>query len=533
MLLGDLLADPELGLLPLVGANHRDRPIRGLYITDLLDPRRYLDGGELVLSGLAWHSGPDDSERFVAAIADAGVAALAVGTARLGDAPADLVDACRRYGLPTFQVPVSVSFNTLAEYVRRSMSGRELVAAVASGANLERVLGMAAREFDADCWVIAPTGWTVGADAELSDPELSDPERCALVQHFLAGESARRTVWIPTGPFVLWSVSPDTGPSHAGSSDIGPSDTGLSAAEPSVAQWFIAVRGDQARWTEEQRVAATELGTAVALLRARIDQARRIAGRSIESILRRLLDGTASPPEVAAGLETVGLSTENPIRAVVLTMGDNATAVAVLHEIVAATGIRAVTLPLWDGASALFVDEEQHLLELGSRLRTIATDIEPGLGRRKLAIGLSDISAANGLRGALDEASHALRLATRQAGGARVVTGGELTSHQVLLASVPDTVRATYRERLLSGLTEYDRAHHSDLLGTLRAFLECSGSWSRCAEQLHVHVNTLRYRIGRIEQITGRDLSAFPTRVDFYLALEVDRGASEGAGDGP
>jgi DNA-binding PucR family transcriptional regulator len=36
-----------------------------------------------------------------------------------------------------------------------------------------------------------------------------------------------------------------------------------------------------------------------------------------------------------------------------------------------------------------------------------------------------------------------------------------------------------------------------------------------------VHVNTLRYRIGRIEELTGRDLSRLADRVDFYLALRL------------
>ena len=40
-----------------------------------------------------------------------------------------------------------------------------------------------------------------------------------------------------------------------------------------------------------------------------------------------------------------------------------------------------------------------------------------------------------------------------------------------------------------------------------------------CASRMYVHVNTVRYRIGRIEAITGRDLSALPDRVDFFLAL--------------
>jgi DNA-binding PucR family transcriptional regulator len=56
---------------------------------------------------------------------------------------------------------------------------------------------------------------------------------------------------------------------------------------------------------------------------------------------------------------------------------------------------------------------------------------------------------------------------------------------------------------------------------TLEAFLGCSGSWNRCAAELHVHVNTLRYRIRRIEELTGRDLGTLENRVDFFLALHA------------
>ncbi len=56
---------------------------------------------------------------------------------------------------------------------------------------------------------------------------------------------------------------------------------------------------------------------------------------------------------------------------------------------------------------------------------------------------------------------------------------------------------------------------------TLEAFLECDGSWTRCATRLHLHVNTLRYRVGRIEQLTSRDLSRLEDKLDFFLALRM------------
>jgi DNA-binding PucR family transcriptional regulator len=91
--------------------------------------------------------------------------------------------------------------------------------------------------------------------------------------------------------------------------------------------------------------------------------------------------------------------------------------------------------------------------------------------------------------------------------------------HEQLLASVPAPVLRSVSQRLLGPLREYDARHNAELLPTLKAFLACDGSWSACAARMYVHVNTVRYRIGRVEALTGSDLSALADRVDFFLAL--------------
>jgi DNA-binding PucR family transcriptional regulator len=97
--------------------------------------------------------------------------------------------------------------------------------------------------------------------------------------------------------------------------------------------------------------------------------------------------------------------------------------------------------------------------------------------------------------------------------------GPEPALHELLLASVPTPVLRSFRDRLLGPLREYDDMHNADLVTTLRLFLACDGSWSACASRMYVHVNTVRYRISRVEALTGRDLSALADRVDFFLAL--------------
>ncbi|MEV0521714.1 helix-turn-helix domain-containing protein, partial [Nonomuraea sp. NPDC050405] len=138
----------------------------------------------------------------------------------------------------------------------------------------------------------------------------------------------------------------------------------------------------------------------------------------------------------------------------------------------------------------------------------------------RLRVGLSGaLTGAAALRGGIEEAAHARRLADARSGG--VVTSDEIYTHALLLATVPGDVRRSFAGRLLGPLIDYDRRHQSDLVRTLGTFLDCAGSWNACGERLHVHVNTVRYRIGRVEELTGRDLSSMADRVDFFLALRA------------
>ena len=113
---------------------------------------------------------------------------------------------------------------------------------------------------------------------------------------------------------------------------------------------------------------------------------------------------------------------------------------------------------------------------------------------------------------------------TEEATEVRHVTRAD--SHELLLASVPEPLLRSFTDRLLGPLAEYDALHNAELLPTLRSFLACDGSWSATAARLYVHINTVRYRISRVEALTGRDLSALADRVDFFLALRLQSAGS-------
>ena len=123
--------------------------------------------------------------------------------------------------------------------------------------------------------------------------------------------------------------------------------------------------------------------------------------------------------------------------------------------------------------------------------------------------------AASAGPAAVQETLYRVRLAVRPP------DAGVPESHLDLLAGVPDEFRRGFHDRVLGPVRDYDANHQSRLEETLEVFLACSASWSRCARELHIHVNTLRYRIEKINELTGRDLSRLDHQVDFLLALRA------------
>jgi hypothetical protein len=527
MLLRDVLARADLRLTLLTGEGEPlERAVNRVYTTDLLDPGRYLSGGEIVLTGLMWRRTPDDSEAFVGALVEAGVAALGAGDAALGSVPADLVDACRRHRLPLFEVPIEVSFRAITDAVTPSLwaeraSGlaallgrqRGLVAAVAGGAPLAELVPLAATELGVPSWVLTVTGRLLAGSAAL-DPETLP----ALARAFLAADRLPQTVTVGPGrTFSLYAVP--------------------GRPEHRLTAWCLACEGRGASHPYEEPDAGTELAGLVALERARLEEGRRVERRLAGELATALVSGEATP-ELRGRLRACGLPADGTYLAFVASLRDDGSAgarpaagelaAAVLEELLesAAPGAIAVApLPGTGGRAlalaALSSGAAEKVIE-AARLGVPA--LLPGLGRARVAVGVSDpIPGPAGLAGAVEEAGHAHGLAAVRDERATLVSCAELASHVLLLAAVPEPARRSFRARLLGPLEAYDREHDAGLVRTLDAFLASSGSWSRCASRLHVHVNTLRYRLRRIEELTGRDLSRLEDRVDFFLALRLPR----------
>ncbi|OBA64482.1 hypothetical protein A5647_02060 [Mycobacterium sp. 1100029.7] len=80
-----------------------------------------------------------------------------------------------------------------------------------------------------------------------------------------------------------------------------------------------------------------------------------------------------------------------------------------------------------------------------------------------------------------------------------------------------------YLRQWLGPLIDYDAAKNSDLVHTLSQYVECGGNYDESAAALHVHRSTLRYRLGRITDLTGLDLRNVDTRFNLHAATRVWR----------
>jgi len=78
-----------------------------------------------------------------------------------------------------------------------------------------------------------------------------------------------------------------------------------------------------------------------------------------------------------------------------------------------------------------------------------------------------------------------------------------------------------YTNSSLLKLQDYDREHNSCLLETLEVFLHHDSSLKDTADALHIHINTLNYRLKRITEIGGMDMKNMDHKVSLYLDLRL------------
>ncbi|MER5794895.1 PucR family transcriptional regulator [Streptomyces sp. NPDC001980] len=488
-----LVADHSLGLRPLWAQDALlTREISGVTVTDLEDPARFVRPGEVVLSGLVWWA-PGKAERFVSALKEAGAVALFAGEETHGGVPGELVEACVRHGVPVAGVPAHIMFRAITDtvYLRQwgELSRRQalpenarvrLSRLLAQEAGPAELLAAAFAHLDRTAaHVFTPSGRTVAATA--AAPRVPGREAAKLV-----ADGRGMTVSVaadsvsPYERWLLYLPDPDSAPA---------------GMLHEVAAALGRCQETAVRRRSAERQAADELGALLA----------GAAAGAVEGTLQAAVRECGLPADATS------------CRVVVADTGARRPGLAegALAEVAGHVAAHAAVGRLPDGgAFAVLPDVEGPLDEVWS----LVAGCDPGVPLH----GGTGVTAAGpgGLAGALAQARYALTSARATAPDASAVTDATaLTSLDALLTGVPADVRAAYSRTVLGPLLTGGRAAFAVLLSTLETFLACDGSWARTAEALHLHVNTVHYRMQRVEHFTGRDLSRLSDRLDLWAAL--------------
>ncbi|MFF4182492.1 helix-turn-helix domain-containing protein [Streptomyces sp. NPDC001691] len=500
----DLLRLESLDLELLWGEEQQlVREITGVTATDLEDPTRFLRPGEVVLSGLVWWSpgnGTEKVSRFVSALATAGAAALLAGEETHGGVPDELTRSCRENGIALLAVPSRTNFRAITEAVylrqwgdlsRRPTSHRyalpenvraELSDLVRAGAEPDVLLDRALAHLGApDCYVLTPTGRTVARTPKA--PALPARRARELLRRAPDGLTLR--IDTDSSPYDGWHL-------HL---------VDAAAVPPRLLHETADVFADH-RYGRDRAGGET----------------RRRAGELV-----RLIDAPGTDPAALRGaLAACGLAHEGPFRVVTAATHpetDQGAAADALAEVLRHTPGRPFALGwLPHGEVAAVVRAVPELPDDIGELWTVAHACAPHVPLHG-GVG-AQVATADGLNSSLIGARYALAAArSRAPEGARLGFVEELTTLEGLLAGIPADVRAAYHDRVLGPLADDDNASSRMLRETLECFLAHNGSWARTAEALHLHVNTVHYRVQRIEVLTGRDLSRLEHKLDLYAAL--------------
>jgi GAF domain-containing protein/sugar diacid utilization regulator len=173
----------------------------------------------------------------------------------------------------------------------------------------------------------------------------------------------------------------------------------------------------------------------------------------------------------------------------------------------------------YDGAYVLLLPAEP---DPGDALRRVLAKADQAIGARgRLTLVAGPVARdPAGYATAFRVARGAAALRRASGRGGFVDVGRLGLSALLLETGTPDALRR-FAADVLHTVAEHEERHGGDLLATLRAWLSAGCSTAAAAGALVVHRNTVTYRLGRIEQLTGRSLRDSRVRLELELALTI------------
>jgi purine catabolism regulator len=502
----DIVAVPGMPLRLLAGETNAERPIRWVHVSELEDPTPWLKGGELLLTtGMGIGTTPAKHRAYVKRLADADLAGLGFGLGFSHEAtPRSLITAATSAGFPLFEVPYPVPFIAITEAIFTRIVA-EQVDTMQRAVDAEHVLTRAVMEGTgtegiASSLAAVTKGWVLLLD--LHGMPIASTGRAAAARAERVWEELRDRR--PEGTsFSLTLV--DRG-HHIWVQPVG--------AQGRV-EAFLAV-GKPEQPSQLDRIVA---GHALSLFAIELAKSRAVADaqrRLQGDFFDQLAGGELSGGDAGRGLARFGFARDEELVAIAVEPTEPGTDPGALASAITDDRSRiegGFLTTVNDGGARLLLpaepppDLEELVGAVGSR---VGVELRAGAGS---AVRPDEVGRS------LREARYAIQVCRLE--GWSHAGFADLGTYRLLLSMTdPDALRA-FADSLLGPLDLYDRDHGGELITSLQAFLEHNARWESAAAELYVHRHTLRYRMRKVEELTGRDLSSSFDRMEFWLALRA------------
>jgi PucR family transcriptional regulator, purine catabolism regulatory protein len=525
----DILEIPDLNLRLLAGSKSTSNPVRWVHITEVPDPTKWLKGGELLLTTGYGFVGPEEQQiAQLQRLIDHNISGLGFGTGFSFDkVPPALVKVAEEYGFPLFEVPYHVPFIAITEAVASKIVNEQYSLLQRSLAVHEKLTKIVLEEKGLEA-ILSTLSALVGCSAVLFD--FHGVVLCeAAYRRHLGGELIAD----------LWRQISDR---RANRQNFALSIAGVGSGVqvyPVVASHrigaFLAAVKDSGDFSEYDRIILHNVVTVTALelvkKKAVAETEKRLAGDFFDELIASDL----YEEEIARRLAFFGLDPQAPHLIVLVDVdGDNGERANVvppdvkerLHwavdEFMARRDALFISASHADSAIILLQpgkDDAKAVLALAAELQASIDQLLPEI-TVSVGIGRPHRQLID-LRQSYYEASYAIKIRKLKGEPGVIASFDDLGSYGLLLGLQDTLSLEVFYDSVLGKLQEYDEQNTSDLVKSLACFLEANGHWGDAAEKLFVHRHTLRYRMKRVEEITGRDLDQSQDRMEFWLALKA------------
>ena len=484
----DLLRSPALQLRLLAGESGTGRRVAWAHVSELEDPTPWLFGSEMIMTtGMALPRSAAGQRSYLERLDDAGVACLAVSE-RMFAPPltASFLAAAASRGFPVVEVPIPVPFMAISQ---------EVAAAVVMGGAGQR-LNAQLQIFGAVRWLAAGNVSAAEIFARLERLSGYSLYACTLGRtRLLDGLRVPPPEYADLIPATV--TSPPTVPGGYVLPVTGPRGTAgyiLAMESPSAAPAGVSV--------------VQHIATVAALQLSMLAHEREILRRSGAETLAEMLQGQLEGSVVTRRLAGNGFAVDRPLRLAVVPGAADDDRVA---DALTSAGLPYLILRQQDELVVLVQDGEADRAALTGALAVAAGFSRPFAGGSSVAV------ARREARWALARALEA---------GRAVVSYGEDRTEKWLTSEAAD-LRALAAQ-VLGAALDYDAEHSGDLVPSVRIWLEHDRQTDRAARALHIHPNTLLYRIRRFEQLSGRSLASTEALAEVWLAMRTTAAVPSG-----